>query len=274
MKTRIVSAVVGITIFLAALFAPYYVFDALTVVLAAIGTFEFLRTTGLLNKKPLAATGIFAPIMCGILGMAHKLGSVVLYEVCALIAALYIGVIFLVMTVCHKEVKTTDASVAFFGTSFIALLYSYIFALRASEYGIYLIILLFAATWCADGGAYFVGVLFGKHKLAPELSPKKTIEGAVGGIVAAVLSMGIYAAILENIFNVPCNLPALLVTGLLCSILGPVGDIATSAIKREYNVKDYGNLIPGHGGVLDRFDSVLLTAPAVFLINEFFTLIG
>ncbi len=278
MKVRIISAAAGAAVFLAVLWAPPFVFDIFTVCLAATAIFELYRAVGILKIKPLSVSGIFGIALSVLFGLAHRSDSVLLYEVCLLTTACYIGALFAIMIFCHKSVDTKTASEAFFGTMFIALLYSYIFALRmgdpGKDNGIYLTIALFAATWFADGGAYFAGVLFGKHKLAPELSPKKTVEGAVGGVIASVLAMWIYSLLLKHVFIVPCNTVAMMITGFICAILGPVGDIATSAIKREHGIKDYGNLMPGHGGALDRFDSVLLTAPTVFFVSRIFDLIG
>jgi len=273
MKVRIISAIIGIAIFFAVLAAPPTVFYIFVLLIAATAIYELYNATGILKIKPLAASGIFGVGICAALGAAHICDNVMLYEAALIIMSGYVGIIFTLMVFRHEEVDTKTAATAFFGTFFIALLYSYIFALRDGEYGLYMIICLFAATWSADGGAYFAGVFFGKHKLAPVLSPKKTVEGAIGGVAASALAMVLYSTVL-GMCDIERNAPALIFTGIVCAILGPVADIATSAIKREYNIKDYGNLIPGHGGALDRFDSVLLTAPAVFFIDRVISLIG
>lgn len=274
MKKRLISAVFGITIFLAALAAPAVVFNVSIIALTALAIYEFYKAAGILKIKPLAASGAFGVLLAALFGIAHTDGNIFLYELCFLTAALYIGVIFLLMVLCHKTVTTVNAATAFFGAFFPALLYSYLIALRNGGDGRYLIVLLFAAVWAADGGAYFVGVLFGKHPLAPSLSPKKTVEGAIGGIFGAVAAMIIYYFVLKGAFGVECSMPVMLLVGVLCAIIGPVGDIAMSAVKREYEIKDYGNLIPGHGGVLDRFDSILLASPLVFIINALLNMIG
>ena len=113
----------------------------------------------------------------------------------------------------------------------------------------------------SDTGAYFIGVTCGKHKMAPVISPKKSWEGFFGGIFAAIAGMVVYGLVLQSLFEVQVNLIFMAVYGLLGALAGVFGDLSMSVIKRQVGVKDYGHLIPGHGGILDRFDSVLITAP-------------
>ena len=124
----------------------------------------------------------------------------------------------------------------------------------------------------SDTGAYFIGVFFGKHKLCPNISPKKSVEGLIGGVVTAVVGMLVYGIIMERCFAFKVNYLLALLYGLLGSFAGVMGDLTMSVIKRQVGIKDYGNLIPGHGGILDRFDSVMITAPlteALLLVIPF-----
>ncbi|MGN0474628.1 MAG: phosphatidate cytidylyltransferase, partial [Acutalibacteraceae bacterium] len=136
--------------------------------------------------------------------------------------------------------------------------------------GIALVIYCLILSWVADGGAYFVGRAFGRHKLAPVISPKKTIEGAVGGFVIAMIislaSAYIYADVL-NYAEAELNMVNVAIISAICILMSMFGDLSFSAIKRQYNVKDFGNLLPGHGGVLDRFDSVLFVCPTFYLLS-------
>ncbi|MGM9551835.1 MAG: phosphatidate cytidylyltransferase [Clostridia bacterium] len=273
MKTRLLTAALGIVLFFTILFLPPMVFHAALMIIVGIATYEIYAVTGINKNLPLALSGCFGIALCALLGCMHLGDSVINFEVCLGCLSLYIVYIFCMVVFDHKNVKLSDASVAFFTSVFIAVLYSYIIPLREDEHGIWMIIVLFAATWCCDAGAYFIGIKFGKHKLAPVLSPKKTIEGFFGGILGSVVGMGILSLVLNSV-GIECNEIALMITGVGCSLVGPVGDIATSAIKREANVKDFGNLFPGHGGILDRFDSILLTTPFVYFMNEIFNLIG
>lgn len=133
------------------------------------------------------------------------------------------------------------------------------------------------SAWAADVGAYFAGTFFGKHKLCPTISPKKTVEGAVGGVVVDVLVMLLCGVLFSQAFyqgQVQVNYLVLLIIGLFGSVLSILGDLSFSIIKRSCHIKDFGQVIPGHGGILDRFDSVIFTAPFVYLLVGFLPLVG
>ena len=151
------------------------------------------------------------------------------------------------------------------GLPYVAVMLSYLYQVRAMGDGRYLAWLIFLSSWGCDTSAYCVGMLLGKHKLAPVLSPKKSVEGAVGGVAGAALLGFLFATVFGGKMT-ELMYPRLACT-LACAIaavISQIGDLAASAIKRNHDIKDYGNLIPGHGGILDRFDSMLFTAPAIF----------
>lgn len=157
---------------------------------------------------------------------------------------------------------------AFFCAFYPAVLFSFVYLTRELTYGVYLVWMIFISSWICDTCAYAVGMLFGKHKLAPVLSPKKSVEGSVGGIVGSAL----VGALFSWIFLLPRTqepnviwLVALI--GAAGAVISQVGDLAASAIKRNHEIKDYGKLIPGHGGIMDRFDSVLFTAPVIYYLS-------
>ena len=134
--------------------------------------------------------------------------------------------------------------------------------------GKYLVWLVFLCSWGSDTCAYVVGVLFGRHKMTPKLSPKKSVEGAIGGIVGAALLFALYLYLVERIFELGqfgFGTAEAVILGAVGALVSMVGDLAASAIKRDYGIKDYGKLIPGHGGIMDRFDSVIIAAPLVFM---------
>jgi phosphatidate cytidylyltransferase len=136
--------------------------------------------------------------------------------------------------------------------------------------GQYLVWLIFLCSWGSDTCAYCVGVLFGKHKMAPVLSPKKSIEGAVGGVLGSALLTAIFTYIFKDAMNIDTTEIIVLSCGaMLGALISMIGDLAASAIKRNNDIKDYGKLIPGHGGILDRFDSVIITAPIIFYLGGF-----
>lgn len=181
-------------------------------------------------------------------------------------------VVLLIYTVLnHKNSNALDGMTTFFGFFYVFFLLSHIYLVREFIHGKELIWLAFIAAFGCDTGAYFAGVTFGKHKLIPDLSPKKTVEGSIGGIIFATLVSVIYGKILEN-FIVFDNVNIILLcglTGFVGSFLAQIGDLSASAMKRLSGVKDFGKLIPGHGGFLDRFDSVIMTAPALYYLMLF-----
>lgn len=157
---------------------------------------------------------------------------------------------------------------AFFCAFYPAVLFSFVYLTRELTYGVYLVWLIFISSWICDTCAYVTGMAFGKHKLAPVLSPKKSVEGSVGGVIGSAL----VGALFSWIFLVPVtqDTNAVWLIALISAagaVISQVGDLAASAIKRNHEIKDYGKLIPGHGGIMDRFDSVLFTAPVIYYLS-------
>ena len=162
-----------------------------------------------------------------------------------------------------------QVALIFLGIIYVAITFSFIYLIREkNEYGRYIIWLVFISSWGSDTFAYCVGMLFGKHKFLPVLSPNKTIEGVIGGIIGAAVLGAIYNYIFLNKFynNISYSTIRIAIASAIGAVISMLGDLTASAIKRDYDVKDYGNIIPGHGGILDRFDSVIFTAPALFFL--------
>lgn len=174
-------------------------------------------------------------------------------------------VLILIMCVyvfAYPKFETEQIMAAMFGFLYVAVMLSYVFKTRMLSNGVYDVWLIFLCSWGCDTCAYCAGMLFGKHKMAPVLSPKKSIEGAVGGVVGAMLLGAAYAAVTNGViwvYAIICGVGAL---------ISMVGDLAASAVKRQTGIKDYGTLIPGHGGILDRFDSVIFTAPVIYFLAK------
>jgi len=183
----------------------------------------------------------------------------------------FILAVLVALVLMHKKTDVRDCVITVFGFFYVCVLLSTTFLLRGiDELGIFLIWLVFISAWGADTGAYFTGVMFGKHKLTV-LSPKKTVEGAIGGIVTATIISALFGLALSRFssLEMPLVLPLALI-GAGGAVLSIFGDLAASAIKRGTGIKDYGNIFPGHGGILDRFDSVIFTAPSVYLLTVLF----
>ncbi len=183
--------------------------------------------------------------------------------------AFFLIAVLAFLIVYHQKVNVIDCAVTVFGFYYISVLMSFVFLVRGHDYGQFFVWLIFISAWGCDTGAYFTGMLFGKHKLAPILSPKKTVEGAIGGVVFAALIAFLYSFTITKFFNISgdINIIAMCtVIGAAGSIFAQFGDLAASAIKRYTKIKDFGKIIPGHGGIIDRFDSILFTAPGVFIV--------
>ena len=184
----------------------------------------------------------------------------------------YLMVILAVYVFTYPKYKTEQVLHTFFAVIYAAVLMSFIYLVRSGDDGIFLIWLIFLSSWGCDTCAYLTGVTCGKHKMAPVLSPKKSVEGGIGGVIGAALLGALYGFLVRN--QVGFDHPAL-VCAVVCGVGGlisMVGDLAASAVKRNYGTKDYGKLIPGHGGILDRFDSVLFTAPVIYYLTTLFVL--
>lgn len=258
MVKRLLTSFVGLILFFAVLFFPYNeLFVAAVLGITLIAIYEIHNAV--CKKRMLMLVGILMSIIIFISNISGHLefGILILLAVYLLLSIIEFGKI---------EVKTVY--MLGFATAVYSTFISTI-AIIKMEYNVAITFLPFILSWITDTGAYFVGCSMGKHKLIPHLSPKKTVEGAVGGIVACVLISLLYVFILDkigiSIFGGNDYLK-ILVVSFVGSVISQLGDFASSAIKREFNVKDFGNILPGHGGVLDRFDSIIFVAPFVYYL--------
>lgn len=184
----------------------------------------------------------------------------------------FLLVLMIVYVLTYPKYRSEQIFMVFFGFSYVAIMLSHIYLVRELEDGLWLVWLLFIGAWGSDTCAYLVGMTVGKHKLSPILSPKKSIEGSIGGILGAALIGFIYGIAIRGKLDTFSN--PQVVFAIICglsSVVSQIGDLAASAIKRNYEIKDYGKLIPGHGGILDRFDSIIFTAPIVYYLAVFFS---
>ena len=180
---------------------------------------------------------------------------------------MFLVVLFAEYVFLYPQYNAKQVAVVFMCMVYAGVMLSYLYITRMEYNGLYTVWLIFIASWGCDTCAYLAGVAFGKHKMAPILSPKKSVEGAIGGIIGAALIGGIYAYIFQDkIDKIPYPV---VVFAVICAVAGLVsmtGDLVASAIKRNNNIKDYGKVIPGHGGIMDRFDSVIYVAPVIWLL--------
>lgn len=234
-----------------------------TALVALTGLFELYRVLKI-EKNPMGFIGyLTAASYYGLVWFdGHK------YVTLMAIAALMVMMTLYVVT--FPKFKTEEVADAFFGVFYVAVMLSYLYQVRAMADGKYLVWLIFISSWGCDTSAYCVGKLTGRHKMTPILSPKKTVEGAVGGVAGAALLGFAYACFFgERMLEIGNPQLACSAACAIAAGISQIGDLAASAIKRNHSIKDYGNLIPGHGGILDRFDSMLFAAPAIFFAVTF-----
>lgn len=237
---------------------------AVTFIISLIGMWELYRTVHIERSVP-AVLGYIA-------GTVYY--ALLFFDLKQHIVALFIAYLLILMAIyalLFPRYKAEQVIMAFFGLFYVSVMLSYIYQVRMMEDGAILIWLVFIGAWGSDTCAYAVGMLIGKHKMVPKLSPKKSWEGSIGGIAGAALIGLIYAvAIKSRIMKISNPELVFAIIGAASSIISQVGDLAASAIKRDHDIKDYGKLIPGHGGILDRFDSIIFTAPIVYYLAGIF----
>lgn len=258
MLKRVISGICLVAITAPALYFGGWFLYALCLVISLVGNFELLRVAGL-EKSPLGICAYVATIAyyMTMLSPDHR------YSILVLVAAFLAQMSVYVFT--FPKYKAENVMWSFFGIIYVTVMLAYIYETRTLDNGVYLVWLILFRHG-AMTHLLLTGVLIGKHKMAPVLSPKKSVEGAVGGIAGATILGIIYGSIVSTRMSEVIGSPVLTFAVASCvgAMLAIVGDLAASAIKRNYNVKDYGKLIPGHGGILDRFDSVIFTAPVVY----------
>jgi phosphatidate cytidylyltransferase len=190
-------------------------------------------------------------------------------EQMTMFSILYLIVLMAVYVFAFPKFQSEQVVTAYFGLFYVAVMLSYVYQTRMLEDGGIVVWLIFLCSWGCDTCAYCVGMLIGKHKMAPKLSPKISVEGGIGGIVGAALLGAIFAAVMNQVAGAGASPLAYAVICAVGGAISQVGDLAASAIKRNHDIKDYGKLIPGHGGILDRFDSVIFTAPIIYYLATF-----
>ncbi len=261
MKGRLLVAAVGVPLLLVILLVlPKAVTAVVMGLLCAIAARELLKTTGLLKKERMiieAMVMAFAvPVWC-FFGCPLRIGVPVI---------LVFGLLeFTEALAAYPEVKFEGVLSALFAGFVIPMCLGSIVLLLTHDRGRHLVLIPIMIPFVADAGAYFTGYFLGKHKMAPVLSPKKTVEGAVGGVITGALSMVIYGLVMQFGFGLAWNYLSAALLGLTGSLVSIVGDLAFSMVKRETGIKDYGTIFRAHGGVLDRFDSVVFAAPVAAL---------
>lgn len=251
----------------ALMIAPFIIFILLggpylkgfTIVLSAFGLYEFYNA---LKQKELNPIGVVGYILLIMFYITNNNFEILMFLV---IIATFI---LLCVPIIDQKYTFIDVAITLLGFIYVVVLFSFITIVNGKVGGNYLVWLIFIGSWLADTSAYYAGKYLGKRKLCPKISPKKTIEGSIGGFFGSTIGCGIFGIIVSSFVPQVAIIHYFLI-GALCGIMGQFGDLVASSVKRHVGIKDYSNLIPGHGGILDRFDSILFNATVVFYYLTF-----
>ncbi len=270
MVKRILTAVIALPLVILLLWLdnPVLMMAGMTIV-SVISVGEILLATKYFSNK-----GIAAVCMIFVTALPSFLCFDVMIRYFPMLSGTFLLIMFIIMLFDHEKVKFQEIALMSFVSFLVPLsLSTIVFLEKKNEYGIFYVILALLIPWISDAGAYFVGSAMGKHKMAPKISPKKSWEGFFGGIVTAVISViavGLgypwYIGLIGGTADFTVNIPLLIVVAIVGSVLGVIGDFSASLLKRQCMVKDFGSILPGHGGILDRFDSVLFVAPFLYFV--------
>ena len=251
----------------ALMIAPFIIFIFLgglplklfTVALSFIGMYEFYRALKQKDFKPISIVGY------ALLAAFYLLDNNFEYTMYLIVIAMFI---LLIVPVIDLKYTFIDVALTALGFLYIGVFFSFIYLVSDKTNGQWYVWLIFIGSWITDTAAYYCGRLFGKTKLCPEVSPKKTVEGSVGGLIGAALVCAIFGYIV-SLYTNTFSIYHYVIIGAICGVFSQFGDLVASSIKRYVGIKDYGNLIPGHGGILDRFDSILFSGVVVFYYLTF-----
>ena len=271
LKQRLIVGIAGAIFMIAVLFSDVRIISLILGIMTVIGLSEIYNATGMLKKqnKLCLISYVYSFLTYIIISFVSAPGIVL-----ALSAVIYALFLLVYMIFNHDKISFDETASLLFQTLYVSVLFAHIILVRKLTYGNYFIWFIFITAWLSDTAAYAVGLRYGRNKLIPEISPKKTVEGAIGGLVGCVVFNLIYGAVCSIAFDLSVNFFALIMMSVFAGIMSQLGDLSASCIKREYNLKDYSNMLPGHGGILDRFDSVLFVAPTIYYFVVIFAVIA
>ena len=276
MKQRLITAAVALVI-LVGVFACYetFVLNVAISIISALAVFELLHATGYVKSRSVLVFSLCYAMVVPFFSTL-KIHGMQVYVTLA-----YFILMFGSLLMFHNHIRFEEIAISFFISLVVPTAFSSIVLMRDlyQRHGFLYILLCCVAAWVSDSGAYFAGRAFGKHKMAPQISPHKTIEGAIGGVLSCcgffILTCWLYqqyaARFLSEMLSFSWG--TLAVIAVFCSLVSIVGDLMASVIKRQTGIKDFGKIMPGHGGIMDRFDSFLFVAPTIYLILQYFPII-
>ena len=258
-KTRLLSGIVLVIILIATVGTGGGLLFGFLALISLIGLSELYKVVDV-QSKILGFTGYLAAVVYyGILYTGQM-------QYVTFLTIVFLVVLMAVYVFSFPVFKAEQVMTVFFGVFYVAVMLSYVYQTRMLDDGAVAVWLIFLSSWGCDTCAYCVGMLLGKHKMAPKLSTKKSIEGGIGGLAGAALLGALYALAINKWGGASAGVGEYALICFVGGIISMIGDLAASAIKRNHEIKDYGKLIPGHGGILDRFDSVIFTAPVIYYL--------
>jgi len=262
MSKRVWTAIIGIPLLVFILYQGGFVLVIGVSFLILGGTIEY---TGAINRSIRPKINIlFMLLLAAIIGISMKLDYYFLMPV-----LLVIFISIFCVEILSGNVGIQRGSAMLFGLIYVPVMFGYLFLFENLQNGVYYLWMIFVIAFSTDTAAYYVGRAIGKTNFAPKVSPKKTIAGSVGGIIASGVCIIIYGAILGKFFGFILPWYLYLGLGIVASIAGQCGDLTASMIKRRVKIKDFGRVLPGHGGILDRFDSILFIIPLIYIFASF-----
>lgn len=260
MKTRILTGVVsGVLLITAVIALNPYIIAAAAFLASLMGLYEFYKVTEVSDNIPLVCLGMVGALgitLCNLFFSAQ-----LSYFIC-----IWLLLIFVTLLLLHEKTDVTQCALCVFSVFYIPFLFSFVPLVMLLENGRFLIWFVILGAYATDTFAYFSGVFLGKHKLCPKISPKKTIEGAVGGTFGCAIIFLIVGYLFNSVWKTQVSLPLLFLLGIISAVVAQLGDLSASIIKRKFGVKDYGTLFPGHGGIMDRCDSLIFVAPFIYFV--------
>lgn len=230
-----------------------------TIVLSCVGMHEFYSTIRKGNFRPVDLGGYILLIVYYIFD--NNFQNIMYF----LILSVFI---LFILTIFTDKINFIDVGMTLLGFVYVGMFFSFIYLVASKSLGEYYVWLIFIGAWITDSAAYYAGRYLGKHKLCPTISPKKTVEGSIGGLIGSVVICGLFGILINN-YVASFPVYHFFIIGGLCGVFSQFGDLVASSIKRYVGIKDYSNLIPGHGGILDRFDSILFCGVVVFYYLTF-----
>ena len=289
MKQRVLTSIgIGVVVIPIMIFSKYIVYPIFLGIISTIAAWELLRVFGFEKRFEIAIpsyliAGLLPTFAHDMFTRGDQTGYILLEGIVIFSFLLYLAMVCVIgkeIVIRRNEEKTedgkqkilgfADVAAVFMSVTYVAVSFTSMSLTRYMKNGVYVFVLVFVAAWMCDIFAYFTGRIFGRHKLAPHLSPKKTVEGSIGGILFAIFGCVLYGFIVERVTDLNANYVTLALIGFVLSVISQIGDLWASLIKREYGIKDYSQMMPGHGGIMDRFDSILAISTVLMALAMVF----